>query len=197
MTWPDHVRGEDIPARAQYFKRDLTRLVHQEWGLSGEVALHAAQIHQESLWRAKVDSHAGAQGLAQFMPSTSSWLVGVYPELGDARPYSPGWAMRAMARYNRWHWSRIAAADNCERWAMTLSAYNGGLGWLRRDQQLTAAAGCDLSCGDPSRWCGHVELHTSRADWARRENRRYVSRILNELAPRYQRAGWRGSSICP
>ncbi|WIX34943.1 transglycosylase SLT domain-containing protein [Salinicola sp. JS01] len=60
------------PAAAERYQRELTRVVQQTWGLDGNVAVHAAQIQQESGWRPDVDSHAGAQGLAQFMPSTSA-----------------------------------------------------------------------------------------------------------------------------
>lgn len=181
-----------IPAAAQQYQRELTRIVQQEWGLSGPVTVHAAQIHQESAWRPGVDSRVGAQGLAQFMPTTGAWIVEVYPDLGAAAPYSPTWAMRAMTRYNRWHWQRLgSAADGCQRWAFALSAYNGGLGWVQRDQRLARAAG-----DDPAVWFGSVEHYTARAAWAERENRQYVRRILMELAPRYERAGWRGGAPC-
>lgn len=181
-----------IPAAAQQHQRELTRIVQQEWGLSGPVTVHAAQIHQESAWRPGVDSRVGAQGLAQFMPTTSAWIVEVYPDLGAAAPYSPTWAMRAMVRYNRWHWQRLSsAADECQRWAFSLSAYNGGLGWVQRDQRLARAGG-----DDPGVWFDSVEHYTARAAWAKRENRQYVRRILLELAPRYERAGWRGGVPC-
>lgn len=185
-----------IPSTAQQYQRELTRIVQQEWGLSGSVALHAAQIHQESGWRAGVDSRVGAQGLAQFMPGTSTWMSEIYPDLGEAAPYSPGWAMRAMARYNKHIHSRIhpygdAPIPSCDHWAMTLSGYNGGPGWLNRDRRLAAAQGAD-----PDRWFDHVEHHTRRADLARRENRHYPHRILHELEGRYLRAGWRGRATC-
>ncbi|WP_244215109.1 transglycosylase SLT domain-containing protein [Pseudomonas sichuanensis] len=187
LTWGD------VPQEAARYKRELTRIVGQEWGLGGPVALHAAQIHQESGWRAGVSSPAGAQGLAQFMPDTASWMAQAYPDLGQAAPYSPGWAMRAMARYNRWNWQRLAnTADGCNRWSMALSAYNGGLGWVQRDQRLAKAAGAD-----PRTWWGSVERYTNRADWARRENRQYVSRIMYTHTPLYIEAGWPGGSPCP
>lgn len=193
LVWPRDAEatGSYIPEAARHHQRELTRLVQQEFGLSAPVALHAAQVHQESAWRPHVRSHAGAEGLAQFMPSTSAWLVEVFPELGPVQPYSERWALRAMVRYNRWHFERIAAADSCERWAMTLSAYNGGLGWLRRDRRLAAAAGADESV-----WWGEVEMHTSRAEWARVENRYYVRRITMVLQQRYSRAGWQGGGLC-
>jgi len=181
-----------IPSTANGYQRELTRIVQQEWGMNGRVAVHAAQIHQESAWRANVDSPVGAQGLSQFMPSTSAWIAEIYPDLGAAAPYSPGWAMRAQTRYNRWHWQRLSsAADQCQRWAMALSAYNGGLGWVYRDQKLARAAG-----DPPGVWFGSVEKYTNRASWALRENRHYVRHILLTLTPRYTRAGWQGGAPC-
>jgi soluble lytic murein transglycosylase-like protein len=180
------------PANAERYQRELTRIVQQTWGLDGSVAVHAAQIQQESGWRPGVDSPVGAQGLAQFMPSTSAWIAEIYPDsLGPAAPYSPGWAMRAMARYNRWHWQRISGtADACHHWAMTLSAYNGGLGWVNRDRRLARNAG-----DDDSQWWDHVAEHTHRADWAQRENRDYVDRILLRYTPQYASV-WGGRSPC-
>jgi len=184
--------AQGIPATAERYHRELTRVVQQEWGLDGRVSVHAAQIHQESAWRPGVSSHAGAQGLSQFMPGTSKWIAEIYPDLGQAAPYSPGWAMRAQARYNKFHWRRLSGTANaCERWAMAMSAYNGGLGWVNRDRRLATAAG-----DDPARWFGHVERHTHRAGWAKRENRGYVRRILLELTPRYVTAGWQGGAPC-
>lgn len=181
-----------IPSAANGYQRELTRIVQQEWGMNGRVAVHAAQIHQESGWRPNVNSPVGAQGLSQFMPSTSAWIAEIYPDLGRAAPYSPTWAMRAQARYNRWHWQRLSsAADECQRWAFTLSAYNGGLGWVNRDRRLATAAGDDARV-----WFGSVEQYTSRASWARRENRHYVRHILLDLTPRYERAGWQGGAPC-
>jgi len=199
-----------IPSAAQQHQRELTRIVQQEWGLSGSVALHAAQIHQESSWRPNARSPY-AHGLAQFTPDTARWIAEIYPDLdareaggagagsdfGRGAPYSPGWAMRAMARYNRHIYDRLQPMEaetiaHCDRIAMMLSAYNGGPGWVSRDRRLAAAAGMD-----PDRWWDHTEHYTARADWARRENRHYPHRILFELEPRYLRAGWRGVATCP
>lgn len=186
-----------IPAEAQRYQRELVRQVQAVWGLDGSVALHAAQVHQESAWRAHVDSPAGAQGMAQFMPGTSAWMAELYPELGAAAPYSPGWALAAMTRYNRRIYNglsplRAEALPHCDRLAMMLSGYNGGPGWVNRDRRLAASRGAD-----PDRWWGEVENHTNRADWAYRENRHYPRRIIHELEPRYLAAGWPGVRSCP
>lgn len=177
--------GEYIPRDAYKYQRDLIRNARVVWGLDAPVATFAAQIHQESLWRPDARSPFAA-GLAQFTPSTATWIAGVYPEsLGAAQPYSPAWALRALVTYDKHLWDRTSGADSCERFAFTLSAYNGGAGWVARDKRLTASSG-----SDPSRWFGHVEkFNAGRAGWAFKENRGYPSRILLKLQPLYEMWG--------
>lgn len=183
--------ADTIPRDAQQYRRDLVRAAHQGMGLSAPIATLAGQIHQESRWRADAASPAGAQGLAQFMPATAAWMADARPrQLGPADPWNPGWALRALVVYDGWLLDQLAAADACEHWAFALSGYNGGLGWVQRDQRLAQAAGAD-----PTRWFGHVANHTGRADWARSENRAYVRRILTRWEPLYAAAGW-GAGVC-
>lgn len=189
------VQAQSIPSAANGYQRELTRLAQQEFGLSAPVSLFAGQIHQESSWRPDARSPF-ADGLTQFTPDTAEWIAEAYPELGRAAPFSPSWSMRAMLVYNRHIKQRINPiyADRiapCDHWAMTLSAYNGGPGWVSRDRRLAIEAGAD-----PDRWWSNVEEYTARADWAREENRHYPYRILIELEPVYRRAGWQGVAIC-
>ncbi len=181
-----------VPAGAWEHQRYLTQVAQARFGVTAPVARLAAQVHQESAWRSEVCSWAGACGLTQFMPKTAAWMAEIYPrQLAPADPTNPRWALLAQVYYNHWLLQRIEAKNDCARWAMTLSAYNGGIGWLGRDQRLTAAAG-----GDSQRWFGHVARYTQRAGWAREENRGYVTRILLELEPRYASAGWPGRPVC-
>lgn len=184
-----------IPDNALRYQRELTRLTQQEFGLFAPVALFAAQIHQESSWRSAAKSPY-AEGLAQFTPATAEWISEIYPDLGKAAPYSPGWAMRAMLRYDRHIKDRVKPWDardipECDKWAFTLSGYNGGPGWITRDRRHTQAAGF---CSDS--WFGSVEKYSTRSASAFNENRHYVNRILNDLEPRYIAAGWPGAQIC-
>lgn len=175
------------PTAAQQYRSDLIRNVRLDWGLNAPVADFAAQLHQESGWNPRAVSPVGAQGLAQFMPATSAWISDIMPELKANQPFNPAWSIRALTRYDRWIWQRVNAADNCQRMAMTLSGYNGGLGWVQRDQKLAAQRGLDRQ-----RWFGHVatvNAGRSAANW--RENRHYPQRILQELAPRYLTWGGR------
>jgi hypothetical protein len=130
---------------------------------------------------------------------------------GDAAPLDAHWALRALVTYDRWLWERLTEfrKDGRHRWGATLSAYNGGLGNVRKDRQLARTDPADAgeraalrggpfyterserAC-DPavSRWFCCVEHHSNRSAAAFRENREYPRRILFFLWPRYQAAGW-------
>jgi soluble lytic murein transglycosylase-like protein len=185
------VRG--VPAAALRHRADLTRCARAAWGLDAPVAVMAAQIHQESGWRADARSPVGAQGMAQFMPATATWIAGLMPELAGADPYNPAWAMRALASYDKWLWDRVeSAVDPCHRFAFALSGYNGGLGWVRRDAKLAASQGLE-----PDRWWDHVEtVNAGRSESNWRENRGYPRRILRQLTPLYVAAGFGPGVAC-
>jgi soluble lytic murein transglycosylase-like protein len=192
VLWMSTAHALEIPDRAHQYRSILIRCARVEWGLNAPVATFAAQLHQESLWNAEAKSPVGAGGLAQFMPSTANWLPEVAPQTGEPAPFNPGWALRALAAYDLWLWKRINGATPCDRMAMTLSSYNGGLGWLRRDKRLAKSKGLD-----PTIWWGQVEtVNSGRAAWAVRENRSYPLRILFKLEPLYEAAGW-GQGVCP
>lgn len=180
-----------IPTRSVLYKLKLEREVMAEFGDLRPVARIAAQVHQESRWDPKAASKY-AEGMAQFTPATAQWIGSVCPSLGPPDVWDPNWSMRAIACYDRWIYARVKdAASECDRWAMTLSGYNGGPGRVPRDRSRAAAAG-----SNPNVWFDHVELHSSRAPWAFRENRDYVRRILLLVEPAYLAAGWPGEAVC-
>lgn len=181
-----------IPAQSVLYRLKLVNEVTAAFGDVRPVARIAAQVHQESRWNPAAASKY-AQGMAQFTPATAAWIGTVCPALG-ATPdvWDPNWSMRAAVCYDRHLFRRFAdAASECDRWAMTLSAYNGGPGWVARDRKRAALAGAD-----PNVWFGHVELHSARAQWAMRENRGYVERITLRVEPVYLAAGWPGEAVC-
>lgn len=189
LALPDEAGAGGIPRAAVQYRSVLVRAARVAWGLDAPVATMAAQVHQESAWRADALSPAGARGLGQIMPATAQWLPEIAPHLGAADAWNPGWSLRALAAYDRWLWDRVSACDGCNRMAKALAAYNGGLGWVRRDERLAAARGLD-----PERWWEHVEaVNSGRSDAAKRENRGYPERILRVLEPLY--AAW-GRGAC-
>lgn len=176
-----------IPPDANQYKRELIRNGRMVWGMSAPTATFAAQIHQESGWRADAVSPVGARGMAQFMPSTTTWIKGLQVALQSDEPENPQWAIRALVEYDKWLYERVPlSATHCEQMAFVLSSYNGGLGWLRKDVALAIKKN-----DDPRWWFGHVEKHNGgRSINAFAENRGYPNRILNLLEGRYRAAGW-------
>lgn len=188
LAWftPAHAAEVTIPRAAVQYRAELVRSARVVWGLDAPIAVFAAQVHTESWWRNDTVSHAGAQGLAQFMPSTAAWLPKVAPETGKPAPFNPGWSLRALCTYDKWLWDRTDGATAFERMAFTLSAYNGGQGWVNRDKRLARQRGLD-----PARWFGAVEtVNAGRSAAAWKENRQYPRRILKERQSAYVKAGW-------
>lgn len=181
-----HASDVTIPRAAQQYRATLTRAAHATWGLDAPVSVFAAQVHTESGWNSEARSPVGAQGLAQFMPSTAAWLPEVAPETGKPEPFNPGWSLRALCTYDRWLWERNDGANDYERMAFTLSAYNGGQGWVNRDRKLARQRGLDAA-----RWFGAVAtVNAGRSAAAWKENRNYPRLILEERQHAYVKAGW-------
>lgn len=194
LIFPIHVHSAEIaiPRAAEQHKATLTRAARTYWGLDAPVAVFAAQVHTESWWRNDTVSHVGAQGLAQFMPATARWLPTVMPETGKPAPFNPAWSLRALCAYDRYLWERVSAWSGYERMAFSLSAYNGGLGWVNRDKAKARKLG-----KDDRRWFGHVaDVNAGRSLAAFQENRQYPRRILLERQRAYVKAGW-GPGIEP
>jgi soluble lytic murein transglycosylase-like protein len=186
MVWTA-VAAAQTPLAAEQYRRDLTRVSQSIWGLVAPVSLLAAQIEQESGWRTRVVSSAGAGGLTQFMPATAEDVAARYG-IGPANRFDPRWAMQAQSYYMRELFFAIEGADNAsERMAFALAAYNGGMRWVERRRAMSAFpslcidASCDINPG----------ITASN----QRQNRDYSRRILMRLMPLYYLAGWGGPPL--
>lgn len=175
------------PLAARQYRNDLIREVHAQWGLNVPVAVIAGQLEQESGWKPNVCS-AVACGLAQFTGPTAKDMAKRYASLGSANVFDPAWALRAAVLYDRDLYNATEAADDCNHWAFALSAYNGGLGNVRRDVRL-----CTGRC-DARFWFGGVALRSNRSAAAFRENRAYPARILFERQHSY--ISWGSTVSC-
>ncbi|WP_430391087.1 transglycosylase SLT domain-containing protein [Dyella sp. 20L07] len=183
--------AQSVPADSFRYRITLERAVGDRFGLDGPTARLAAQLHQESGWNPKARS-VYAAGLAQFTPPTAAWIPTICPDLGQADPWDAQWSIRAAVCYDAWLLRRAPGATGCDRWAMTLSAYNGGEKARDRERHLAYEAR-----DDPNQWFRQVERYKSRSDAAWQENRAYVRRILLTLEPMYLDAGWPGKRACP
>ena len=178
--------ADRIPSRAYAYRHVLRAEERRAWGLNmpaDTIAIGAGTIHQESVWNPMAQS-SYAKGLAQFTGTTWKDMLSMdhsIAVLGDI--WNPHAAIRAMCFYHRRLWDSVHLRyDADSRWAAMLSSYNGGLGWLERDQRLAANSGAN-----PSRWFGHVEFYSARSAAAFRENRDYVRQILLRWRPLYVR----------
>lgn len=178
-----------VPASARQYQRQLTAQAHATWGLNAPTAVFAGQIETESRWRPKVCS-AFACGLAQFTAATAK-TISAQHRLGVADVYNPAWAIQALVLYDHDLYAHMSfSATACDAWAFTLSAYNGGLGWVPKDRALAKQ-----SHADTTRWFGAVELYTRRARAYAAENRAYPRLILLQRQAHY--AAWGGLVSCP
>lgn len=189
-----------IPAGAAAYKRVVVREAHRTFGLDAPIAVLAAQLHQESGWRADAHSPAGALGLAQFMPGTALDIAKRHPDAcAPASPFNADWAVRCQQRYmgelvaQTQPFAHGGQLSECSRWAMALASYNGGNGWTQRDR-----VHAQLTGHDPNAWFGVVERAPDprRAPRFVRENRGYPTRILLVIAPVYADAGWGRNVAC-
>lgn len=193
LTFSDFLLSSEIPVGASRYTQQLVREVRAEHGLNGPVALHAGLIHQESRWNPKAKSPVGASGLAQFMPATAEWMKDLDSRLAGANTFDPRWSIRAMVVYTSWLNDRFKGYDKCQKWAFSLSGYNGGIGWVRRDQKLAEDAGDDRKV-----WFDSVEKYSYRSESAFNENRHYVDIIINRWQELYYKNGFNyGGYVCP
>jgi len=183
--------AQEPPRAALKYRANLVRSARLAWGLDAPVAVMAAQVHQESGWQPDARSPY-AHGLAQFTPATARWIGGLDPMLKGAETGNPVWALRALARYDRWLYDRIPAASNvdtaCDRWWGALRGYNGGLGHWLKEARLAAPS---MDSGAIDAQCGRASRHISHC----RENLAYPRLILTRWQPLY--ASWGPGVKCP
>lgn len=183
------VIAAEMPRSALTYQRELTREARFVWGMDAPVAAFAAQIHQESHWNNQAKS-AFAGGLAQFTPDTAAWISGAYPkDLGSNQPYNPSWALRALVTYDQLLYRHTKADTSCDKMWKALWAYNGGDGWVQRDEKKAAAHGAN-----PRSALAVEPFNAGRAPAMFAENRSYSRVILFQWQPIY--ISWGGSISC-
>lgn len=170
------------------YKRMLIGYAYNLWGRDAPVAALAAQIHQESYWNKNAKSPY-ACGLAQFTPATMEWMaerfnVTVGPgSCGDA-----SWQLRAQVEYMEYLTLRAQGDTACDKFRIALRGYNGGEGWIQRDQALAKKSGKNAGSADVL-----AAFNAGRSKAAFEENVTYDKRIVFLHQPLYRT--W-GKTIC-
>ncbi len=100
--------------------------------------LLASQAYQESRFRPRAQSWAGATGLLQLMPPTAR-------QYGVTDPYDPADNVAGAVRFLEWlaeYWGE-KIPDEAERLKFVLASYNTGHGHVEDARRLTAKNGAD------------------------------------------------------
>jgi len=186
------VVAADLPTTCH--KATFIREARAQWGYAAPVSSLAAQLYQESRCRTNAVSPVGARGAAQFMPATANWIPSIEPSLAP----SPGWGVtniawdiRALITYDRWLFERVTGADPCQRMAKALRAYNGGLGWVQRDERLAKQRGINHQVNFDQL----DTVNAGRSAAAFRENTHYPRVILLTYETKFIAAGF-GPGVC-
>lgn len=108
--------------------------------------LLASMIYQESQFKPRVTSWAGAKGLMQMMPAIAQ-------KFGVAKLTTPELSMKAGTRYIRYLQEEFEGIDDeDERLKFVLASYNVGENHIADARRLAEKYG-----DDPDVWTGHVE----------------------------------------
>lgn len=188
LALAEAAQAASMPPAATALRLDLRRAATRVWGPMAPIPFLAAQVHQESGWRADARSPY-ARGLTQFTPATEADITRSDPELARmGGALDPQWALRAQSVYVRRLYEQLGGKSDCHRMLFAAMAYNGGAKWVERDRAKAAASGDDPLDYAAVRW------HNSgrRADFFR-ENHEYPTRIAYRWQPLY--ATW-GRTVC-
>lgn len=172
-----------VAAPADAYRATIMRETQFRFGIPSPAPVIAAQISQESGWNPTARSPVGAQGLMQFMPATAEWAA-VAGAFGTIEPFNPAWSIRAGVWYDRWLFERIKADTPCDQWHFSLSAYNGGLGYVYKRQRRSPSPGSYSTTGPIN-----PGIHPRNQE----ENQSYSPRILMRHQLNYRH--W-GRSVC-
>lgn len=181
-----HSYDARIPQEAQKYRRPIIKAWQYYFGLDETPATAFAQIHQESRFKAGAQSPVGAEGLAQFMPTTSQWIAALLPpDVRDSCPVKSGcpedptWAINALSNFDRRLFNVYKIATGDEQWGFALAAYNAGQGSIDRERTH-----CTRPC-DSFKWFRNVENVCTRRKEACQESKGYATIILRTWKPLY------------
>ncbi len=141
LLWRDNdyqPSREDLLLRYPLPYGTLTSDTAMEKGLPPELLL--GLVRTESAWDAKAVSRSGAEGLAQFMPSTWEEWVGRLRLPEDSDPMDPELNLTLAAAYLEWLYLREWTFG----WQDVLASYNAGGGRLRGWKRDRPGLGEDL-----------------------------------------------------
>jgi len=138
------------------FKKNAKQ-IDWDWRLLASVA------YQESQFKPKRDSWAGASGLMQIMPATAK-------ELGITNPYDPKQSLQAGTQYlKQMLSSHEDITDSVQKIKFALGSYNCGLYHVKDAQKLAEKQGLN-----PLVWDNNVELALLDLSFPEHYNKKFI-----------------------
>lgn len=179
-----------VPQNANVYRITLRQEAQRVWGPGAPVSTLAAQITQESGWRADVTAWDGGMGLPQFMPATLRWACREFAAdlQGEAcDPYRPRIGLRLQSLYlKRLHDGVAEADDACSHMGFALMDYNSGKGWRLKRQARSP---------EPGNVWVTARINPGVTPANQRVAQDYPNRVLKVYEPRFVAAGW-GPGSC-
>jgi membrane-bound lytic murein transglycosylase F len=153
------------------FDETFRKYSKRYFGPAWDWKVFKAQAMAESSLNPEAQSHVGARGLMQLMPSTYQMIQTRRPEFGSID--DPEWNIAAGIYHDRYLW-RLWSKDitEAERQAFMFASYNAGEGTIAR-ATLTARA----ENLDHSRWPNIEVVAPKVPRWRYQETLGYVRRI--------------------
>jgi hypothetical protein len=199
----------NLPEKAKPYWPILIEVQQDLWKDAPDVALLGSQIEQETCpslkhskcWNPRAELKTSREygfGLGQLTVTprfnnfveSQKWDVSLRGWTWEDR-YNPVYQLRAVVAYMRNLNIQVKGANSdWDRYAMALSAYNGGLGGLNKDRVLCKnTKGCDST-----KWFGHVEKTSLKAKTSVHGygksffeiNREYVRNVMIVRIGRYR-----------
>ena len=215
LAFASQARANEPPAKALPHLPTLQSEINSHWPDIPLRSATAAQVEQETCpslthrkcWNPGAELKTSREygfGLGQLTVTSRfdnfASARGLHPSLRDwqwQERYDAKRQLRTMVLMDRGNYRRLSFVKNShERLAMTLAAYNGGMGGVLSDRRVCASVtGCN-----PDLWFGNVEHHSLKAKHAAKGygksffeiNREYPRNILGFRREHYAR--WFGEA---
>lgn len=201
VLMPSASRAGELPAGARLYLPVLAQQVEAYWP-GADVATMAGQTEQETCpslshrmcWNPRAELKTAREqgvGLGQctrtarfdcIAEQRARWPKELAGWSWDSQTlYDPVLQLRALVLMDRANYERVlGAANEAERWAMTLVKYNAGPGRVDSNRRLCAGTkGCN-----PARWFDHAE-HTTTLPCVRQAGYGKCFRDIMQEYPRH------------
>ena len=177
------VAASDSPCNK--YRPLVQREMNLRFGYNASAPVFAGLLKQESSCNPWATNKAdGGAGVCQLTGANNiRWIA---EQTGmPIDPYNPSQAIPACIWLLKFNYSKLQAKDDCNRMAMSLKAFNSGVGWVLKAQKLSL---------DPQTWWGVTEnINAGQSVMNFDYSRAYPHKIIEKHQLNF--ASW-GRTLC-